>query len=634
MSAYAFFLLLLLTDSSHHWFYRKLDVRTGENGYFKFQIQHGIGFYLFYAVLLLTSFFCFYLAWKYYQNTKDNIGQMRKKRAHILLQVSLLPLMIAILYLFEGKSIYSPVCIGIGLSALLLIHALNHFNYMEVIQNAKALVADNMDLGLLIFDTEEHFLEANQFMEKHFPEVWETPDFVKECEEFRDVMTGKRSKILWKGRNYNCQKSEVRTQSGVLIGYALTVYDITDLEEYSHQLEILKEEAEKANAQKTKFLTNVTHEIRTPMNGIMGMLRLAKEKMEPQAPPMQYLDKTEELAGHLLALINDILDMSRIEAGKVELEHKPFSLNRMRERLYDMFAKNLEARNIRYAVNFEDITVDYVVGDELRLDQVIINFLSNAVKFTSEGEIIVTFRQMMIQEQTLDLMISVRDTGIGMDPSYVQRIFRPFDQEHSDTVKKYGGTGLGMAITDQIVKLMGGEIVIHTAPGKGTDFSVFLHLPIADEASIQEAAKIEERQEEEVSGESVFYGRRILLAEDNEINAMVAEEILGGFGAQVDVAENGQLAVQMFEEKPENYYDFILMDIQMPVMDGREATETIRQLNRPDAQTVLIFGLSADAFVEDERKSIACGMNGHYAKPIDFEALQRNIGSFLNVQKK
>lgn len=194
MSAYAFFLLLLLTDSSHHWFYRKLDVRTGGNGYFKFQIQHGIGFYLFYAVLLLTSFFCFYLAWKYYQNTKDNIGQMRKKRAHILLQVSLLPLMIAILYLFEGKSIYSPVCIGIGLSALLLIHALNHFNYMEVIQNAKALVADNMDLGLLIFDTEEHFLEANQFMEKHFPEVWETPDFVKECEEFHDVMTGKTVK--------------------------------------------------------------------------------------------------------------------------------------------------------------------------------------------------------------------------------------------------------------------------------------------------------------------------------------------------------------------------------------------------------------------------------------------------------
>ena len=386
----------------------------------------------------------------------------------------------------------------------------------------------------------------------------------------------------------------------------MSVYEITQLHEKILQYEDRLDAAEEASQSKTSFLYRMSHEIRTPMNGIMGMLRLAKEKMEPQAPPMQYLDKTEELAGHLLALINDILDMSRIEAGKVELEHKPFSLNRMRERLYDMFAKNLEARNIRYAVNFEDITVDYVVGDELRLDQVIINFLSNAVKFTSEGEIIVTFRQMMIQEQTLDLMISVRDTGIGMDPSYVQRIFRPFDQEHSDTVKKYGGTGLGMAITDQIVKLMGGEIVIHTAPGKGTDFSVFLHLPIADEASIQEAAKIEERQEEEVSGESVFYGRRILLAEDNEINAMVAEEILGGFGAQVDVAENGQLAVQMFEEKPENYYDFILMDIQMPVMDGTALLPVLAE-RYPEIALIVISGYQDFEYM---RQAI-------YAKAID-----------------
>ena len=505
----------------------------------------------------------------------------------------------------------NEACIMVRREDLLPVYATDSF-YDMLGLNLRMLQEDIRNIGLNMADPED---------EKRLWKKYEQWDGKEPLEESVKWNTGK-----WLLLGFR------RTEDGVYD--LMSVYEITQLHEKILQYEDRLDAAEEASQSKTSFLYRMSHEIRTPMNGIMGMLRLAKEKMEPQAPPMQYLDKTEELAGHLLALINDILDMSRIEAGKVELEHKPFSLNRMRERLYDMFAKNLEARNIRYAVNFEDITVDYVVGDELRLDQVIINFLSNAVKFTFEGEIIVTFRQMMIQEQTLDLMISVRDTGIGMDPSYVQRIFHPFDQEHSDTVKKYGGTGLGMAITDQIVKLMGGEIVIHTAPGKGTDFSVFLHLPIADEASIQEAAKIEERQKEEVSGESVFYGRRILLAEDNEINAMVAEEILGGFGAQVDVAENGQLAVQMFEEKPENYYDFILMDIQMPVMDGREATETIRQLNRPDAQTVLIFGLSADAFVEDERKSIACGMNGHYAKPIDFEALQRNIGSFLNVQKK
>lgn len=193
----------------------------------------------------------------------------------------------------------------------------------------------------------------------------------------------------------------------------MSVYEVTQLHEKILQYEECLDAAEEESQYKTSFLYRMSHEIRTPMNGIMGMLRLAKEKMEPQVAAMQYLDKTEELAGHLLALINDILDMSRIEAGKVELENRPFSLNRMRERLYNMFAKNLEARNIRYAVNFEDVTVDYVVGDELRMDQVVINFLSNAVKFISEGEIVVTFRQMMIR---------VRDTrywyGSGVCAAY------------------------------------------------------------------------------------------------------------------------------------------------------------------------------------------------------------------------
>ena len=407
-----------------------------------------------------------------------------------------------------------------------------------------------------------------------------------------------------------------------------TTYLHNKLQDYENRLEA----SEEASQSKTSFLYRMSHEIRTPMNGIMGMIHLAKEKMDQQAASMQYLNKTEELAEHLLALINDILDMSRIEAGKVELENKPFSLRKMRQRLYDMFAKNLEARNISYEVAFEDVTVDYVLGDELRLDQIIINFLSNAVKFTAEGEIKVTFRQMMLHDGMVDMMISVRDTGIGMDPDYIQRIFRPFEQEHSDTVKQYGGTGLGMAITDQLVKLMGGDIVIHTALGKGSDFSVFLQFPIAGETEITEEEKPAEIWNETADSESVFFGRKILVAEDNEINALVAEEILGSMGARVEIAENGQIAVERFKECGKDYYDLILMDIQMPVMDGRTATRKIRELDREDAKTIPIFGLSADAFVEDERKSIACGMNGHYAKPIDFDALQNNISAFL--QKK
>lgn len=385
-------------------------------------------------------------------------------------------------------------------------------------------------------------------------------------------------------------------------------------------------QVEEASQSKTTFLSRMSHEIRTPMNGIIGMLALAEGKMQKQDPAMQYLDKANELSAHLLSLINDILDMSRIEAGKVELENKPFSLRAMGDKLYDMFAKTLDARGIRYAVNFEGVTVDWLLGDELRLSQIMINFLSNAVKFTEQGEIVVTIRQMMLREGNVDLFLRVHDTGQGMDPNFVYRIFRPFEQESIETGKKYGGTGLGMAITDQLVHLMGGQILVESLPGKGSDFTVYLTLP---QAEADEQASVTGRAEDQNQYEDAFQGCRILMAEDNDINAMIAVELLEGMGAKVDVAQNGQLALEAFQAKPEHYYDFILMDVQMPVLDGRAATRALRALDRSDATEIPIFALSADAFIEDERLSMESGMNGHYSKPIDFIALRRNVGAYL-----
>ena len=214
------------------------------------------------------------------------------------------------------------------------------------------------------------------------------------------------------------------------------------------------------------------------MNGITGMLTLAERRLTPEHPAIQYLTKANELSGHLLSLINDILDMSRIEAGKVELEQAPFSLRALGGRLYDMFAKTLDTNGIHYAANFEEMTADWVIGDELRISQVIINFLSNAVKFTSQGEIIVTFRQMMLRDGKVDLMVRVHDTGIGMKAEFISRIFRLFEQEDTSTTRRFGGTGLGMAISDQLVKLMGGQIVVESLPESGSDFTVFLSLPV------------------------------------------------------------------------------------------------------------------------------------------------------------
>lgn len=329
-------------------------------------------------------------------------------------------------------------------------------------------------------------------------------------------------------------------------------------------------QAEEASQFKTSFRFRMSHEIRTPMNGITGMLTLAEGRLTPEHPAMQYLTKANELSGHLLSLINDILDMSRIEAGKVELEQAPFSLRALGGRLYDMFAKTLDANGIHYAVNFEEMTADWVIGDELRISQVIINFLSNAVKFTSQGEIIVTFRQMMLRDGKVDLMMRVHDTGIGMKAEFISRIFRLFEQEDTSTTRRFGGTGLGMAISDQLVKLMGGQIVVESLPESGSDFTVFLSLPVMEAPA----------------------------------------------GAAAAEAAPAETAAQ-----PASYYDLILMDIQMPVMGGRTATRTIRGLARPDAADIPIYALSADAFVEDERLSRENGMNGHLTKPIDFDAL-------------
>lgn len=388
---------------------------------------------------------------------------------------------------------------------------------------------------------------------------------------------------------------------------------------YQKQIEKSNEESE----YKSSFLSKMSHEIRTPMNGITGMLTLAKQTINKDTKEAYYIDQAEEISKYLLSLINEVLDMSRMEAGKLELEEKPFNIYDLKTQLNNMFKENIEKKDVVFNIEYYDFNTKYFIGDELRIMQILINLVSNAAKFTEHGEIKITFKQMYKAENEVNVMMRVHDTGKGMSNEFLSHIFRPFVQEGVDISRKYGGSGLGMAITDQLVKLMGGEIIVDSLVDKGSDFTVFLNLPIALEH--ENVKEVEEIQDVQYS----FAGKHILLAEDNEINAEICVSVLESKGASIERVENGKEAVEAMN-KNESNYDFILMDIQMPEMDGYEATKVIRQTNKE----IPIFALSADAYLENKRYSKEIGMDGHFSKPIDFEKMEEDLGKFYARRKK
>jgi signal transduction histidine kinase/ActR/RegA family two-component response regulator len=394
-----------------------------------------------------------------------------------------------------------------------------------------------------------------------------------------------------------------------------------ELRERGKELEVQTAAAQVASRAKGEFLARMSHEIRTPLNAIIGMTSIAR-RAETVEKKDASLDKIAAASSHLLGILNDVLDMSKIESGKFAIVHDSFALRPAMEEVKNIILQRCEEKHIQFEADFSGLADACVLGDKLRLKQVLINLLGNAVKFTpDQGSI--TFRANPLggDDKQIRVRFQVSDTGIGMTPDQIAKLFTIFEQADQSISVRFGGTGLGLAISQNLVKLMGGLITVESSFGKGSAFEFTLDMEIAEPAA--DTPSPDSGAARDISG------RRILLAEDIEINRTILLELLGDAKLKIDEARDGREALEKFAASPVAYYDLIFMDIQMPNMDGHEATRRIRALPREDAQSVPIIAMTANAYREDIDLALAAGMNGHLAKPIDIDQVMKVLNTWL-----
>lgn len=406
------------------------------------------------------------------------------------------------------------------------------------------------------------------------------------------------------------------------------------IEEQNEALKVALDTAEAASKAKSVFLSNMSHDIRTPMNAITGMTNIAKQNIQDPDKVLDCLNKISTASNHLLSLINNILDMSKIENGIATLNEDKFVFSEMMEDIYDIVQPQLKSRKLRMKISTSGIIHDHLIGDTLRLRQAFINIIGNSIKFTPEGgSISVRIRELKETHAGYGTFCcTFTDNGIGMTPEFKERIFEPFEREKNMTMSKVEGTGLGMAITKNIIEMMNGHIKVKSELGKGTSFKIVIHLKMQE--NIVQNQNGEQVPSEPEDYASIDYSsKRMLLVEDNELNMEIAEDIIGMTGIRIEKAWDGREAVEMVEKSPEGYYDMILCDIQMPFMNGYIATTKIREMNRNDVKTIPIVAMTANAFAEDRQKALDVGMNEHISKPFDmqnlFEVMYRFLGHKL-----
>lgn len=565
------------------------------------------------------------------------------------------PLLLNLLYIFslvKTKSDLTPLGFVVMFSVYGTFSI--RFRLFNLMSAASENIFDTLSDGFLVVNNIGQIEEANPAFRNNFSSLTVQPEITSVshvAEYIKSVAVSYKppdlfDKMVSQTRTLTDSECSIQDSDGKIhdfavskdfiifhgqsAGYVVTFTDISsyrqmiaEINQQNKELVQLKNMAEEASKSKTEFLANMSHEIRTPMNAIIGMTAIAKSESRVDEIHSS-LDKLDNASRQLLSIINDVLDMSKIEANKLELYSEDYYFADMIENCREIVATNVAEKNQNLTIEVDEDIPAILHGDKLRLSQVILNILSNAVKFTQNcGEIKLIARLVSNDNGKAVVKVKIADSGIGMTPEQLTRLFSAFEQADGSISRRFGGTGLGLAISKSIIDLMGGHISAQSTQGKG---SIFIFDFVSEIGSDSAEASVYREQSEQSSYD--FTGRTFLLAEDIEINREIILALMKDSGATIECAENGQEAYDMYSNAPEKY-DMIYMDLQMPLVDGYTATKMIRELPGDLPQNVPILAMTANAFAEDIKKCIDAGMNDHLAKPIDTQLLFEKTTSFL-----
>ena len=613
--------IIIMTCDYHHLYYSSYEVVSTNSG--NILLLGKAPLYYCYMVFCLAEMILYL-----YVCINPAYQQLRKGTRTIqvlLIMAGIMPFVMLLLYLSGVTGGFDTTPLGILFSVIFLFAAVNRYGLFDLVQNAKEAVIESMDEGIIVSDNQMKFLYANPAACELFPDMRLGEGQISES-EIQAIYEQTGTVIDHKDKSYEIRNAEIRDDVMVR-GYMISVIDVTDVMAQTNLMRELKEKAENASRVKSAFLANMSHEIRTPMNAIMGMTEIAlRGKLDSQQ--RDAIEQIKTAGETLITIINDILDFSKMESGKLEIVEADYDVKTLVQDVYHIISGKVEEKNLRMEIDIDPTMPRGLHGDEIRMKQVLINLVNNAVKFTEQGSVTLSVGYERREEDIL-LRASVKDTGVGIKPEDLERIFNSFEQSDTFRNRKKEGSGLGLAISRQLLSLMGGNIYVESIYQQGSNFYFEVPQLIVDDSPCGVLELGEKQPRMQKASEYADFRApkaKVLIVDDNLVNRKVAAGLMRPFAMQVDTAKSGEEAIKMVQEKE---YDLIFMDHMMPDMDGVETTHVIRGLEGEYYKNVPIIALTANALSGVREMFLEEGMNDFVAKPINIKELSEKILSWL-----